>query len=92
MLKNGLDVKGGGTFTACNNTVPYYRKSFWTLMYLYPGEELAEDTCVQILLIPKCAVLEDLPDGAYSSHEFAVEAECYNDPGAFAGWVGREGK
>jgi len=90
VLKNGLDVKGVGTFMACNNTVPYYQSSFWTLMYLYPGEELAEGTCVQILLVPKCAVLGALPDGAYSSHEFAVEVKCYDDPGAFAGWVGRD--
>lgn len=91
VLRNGLDVSGTGAFAVCNNTVPYYRTKFWTLMYTYAGEELAEDACVLVLLVPKCAVLKDLPKGAYSSHEFAVEVECYEDPGAFAGWLGKKG-
>jgi len=86
-LKNGL-YERGGSFVACNNTVPYYRSTFFTLMYLYPDEDLAEDRCVGILILPKCAILEDLPDGAYSSHKFAVDVACYDDPGAFAGWIG----
>ena len=88
VLKNGLYGERGGSFVACNNTVPYYRSTFFTLMYLYPDEDLAEDRCVGILILPKCAILEDLPDGAYSSHKFAVDVACYDDPGAFAGWIG----
>ncbi|KAK0655623.1 hypothetical protein B0T16DRAFT_301215, partial [Cercophora newfieldiana] len=77
VLRNGLDEEGTGSFAVCNNTVPYYHGAFWTLMYLYPGEELAEETCVEVMLVPKCAVLEDLPEGSYSSHEFAVDVGCY---------------
>ncbi|KAK4451541.1 hypothetical protein QBC34DRAFT_401284 [Podospora aff. communis PSN243] len=75
-LKNGLDVSGEGTFAVCNNTVPYYRSVFWTLMYVYGDEELAEE-CVEVVMVPKCAVLEDLPEGSFSSHELAVEVGCY---------------
>jgi len=78
VLKNGLDVGGEGTFAVCNNTVPYYRSAFWTLMYVYGGEELAEE-CVGVVMLPRCAILEDLPEGSYSSHEFAVEVECYEE-------------
>ncbi|KAK0632483.1 hypothetical protein B0T14DRAFT_490837 [Immersiella caudata] len=78
VLKNGLDPVGEGTFAVCNNTVPYYRSAFWTLMYVYGGEELAEE-CVEVVMVPKCAVLADLPEGSFSSHEFAVEVKCYEE-------------
>jgi hypothetical protein len=77
-LVNTLDEAQSGTYLACNATVPYYRREFITLQYLYgvaEGSALPE-ACAPILLLPRCGVLEELPEGSISSHEFAVEVKC----------------
>jgi hypothetical protein len=77
-LVNTLDEAQGGTYLACNATVPYYRREFITLQYLYEVAEGAAlpEGCAPILLLPRCGVLEELPEGSISSHEFAVEVKC----------------
>ncbi|KAH6611276.1 hypothetical protein Trco_001296 [Trichoderma cornu-damae] len=75
------------TFVVCNESLAYYQgRHFLTV------EQAAATTsptgqvernipagCAPVRLVPECAVLEDLPAGSYSSHEFALESECYAD-------------
>jgi hypothetical protein len=71
-LVNGL---GEGTYLACTATVPYYNQEFVTLQYLYGKVEVPEG-CAPVELVPRCATLNELPEGSLSSHEFAVEVDC----------------
>lgn len=79
VLANMLDEAQKGTYLACNATVPYYRREFITLQYLYGVAEEPElpEGCAPIVLLPRCGVLEELPEGSISSHEFAVEVKCW---------------
>jgi hypothetical protein len=89
VLRNGQDI-GGGTFVACNNSVPYYQNmKFITLQYAY-GNETVPSGCAPVVLLPQCAALSELPDNAYASHEFAVEVRCFGDVGTFD--IGRIGR
>lgn len=79
VLVNMLDETHRGTYLACNATVPYYQREFITLQYVYgvaEGPGLPEG-CAPIVLFPRCGVLEELPEGSISSHEFAVEVKCW---------------
>ncbi|KLU92356.1 hypothetical protein MAPG_11302 [Magnaporthiopsis poae ATCC 64411] len=77
----------GGTFVACYHEVPYYRRPFVVVDYAYatvdPDTALpvvkVPEGCAPITLIPQCAVLNDLPPDAISSHEFALDQKCYED-------------
>ncbi|KAL2199490.1 hypothetical protein P885DRAFT_29150 [Corynascus similis CBS 632.67] len=74
-----INAEGAGTWLACNAVVPYYNQTFTTLQYTYAGQ--TEDTadlegCAIIELRAKCTELNDLPDDAYSTHEFAQEVKC----------------
>ena len=89
VLRNGQDL-GGGTFVACNNSVPYYQNmKFITLQYAYGNETVPSGCapvallpqCAPVALLPQCAALSELPDDAYASHEFAVEVRCFGDAG-----------
>jgi hypothetical protein len=91
---NPLEKSGAlGTFIACNETIPYYPgQFFFTLDWLVGGLDAhnkyvleVPDHCAPIHLVPQCAPLPDLPEGAYSSHEFAQEVRCYEDVAAI-GW------
>ncbi|KAL2153849.1 hypothetical protein VTH82DRAFT_2525 [Thermothelomyces myriococcoides] len=84
-LVNAEDAEGegagSGSWLACNAVVPYYNQTFTTLQYAYdfyrPGEDVAvPDGCAAIELVARCTELNDLPDDAYSTHEFAVEVSC----------------
>lgn len=75
-LANGL---GAGTFLACNATVPYYRRKFITLQYAYGAGDEVPAACAPIALVPQCTALDDVPEGSYSSHEFAQQVPCYEE-------------
>jgi hypothetical protein len=82
-----LNEQGGGTFMACNRTIPYYNlENDITLEYLYdndassPGEAPAvPENCVPIRLVLICADLLEVPPGSQSSHENAQPVPCYTD-------------
>lgn len=76
ILRNELDESGEGGFMVCYNYVPYYRVWWEVAMYRYKGEEVPEQ-CVEVEFVPRCAVLNELPVDAFSSHEWAAEVECY---------------
>lgn len=78
VVVNRLD-EGKGTFVACKGEIPYYPGlEFVKVQYVYAGEKLGEG-CVGIELVPECAELNELPEGSYSSHEFAVEVKCFDN-------------
>ncbi len=78
------------TLVVCNSTIPYYGESrFFNVVNWVTARRDATGThlvlpegCAAIRLVPQCAVLNELPEGAYSSHEFAQEVRCYEDVGA----------
>ena len=80
------DVDGlGGKWMVCRRAIWYYYgpdREFSVLRYVYAGEEAPMDECVAVELVPICAELADLPEGSYSSHEFAVEVPCVVDAAA----------
>jgi hypothetical protein len=77
VLVNGLAESRGGTYLACRQTVPYYGVEYATLQYAYGGEaEGVADGCAPIKLVARCAVLNELPEGSISSHEFVQEVRC----------------
>ncbi len=74
-----VGVAEGGRFLACQAVVPYYNATYVTLQYEYgkvPGEGTAAAGCVAVDLVAQCAVLNDLPAGSLSSHEFAARVKC----------------
>ncbi|KAL2136151.1 hypothetical protein VTI74DRAFT_5204 [Chaetomium olivicolor] len=73
VLVNGL---GEGSYMACKAVVPYYQTEYVTLQYLYGEGGKVPEGCVRIELVPECAVLNELPEGSLSSHEFAVDVAC----------------
>ncbi|AEO54488.1 hypothetical protein MYCTH_2297118 [Thermothelomyces thermophilus ATCC 42464] len=79
-LVNAEDAGRRGSWLACNAVVPYYNETFTTLQYAYDyhrGDSPAGlEGCAAIELVARCAELNDLPDDAYSTHEFAVEVRC----------------
>lgn len=81
------DVGGvGGKWMVCRRKIWYYYqdREFSVLRYVYGGEEAAMDECAPVELVPVCAELPELPEGSYSSHEFAVEVPCVVDAAALA--------
>lgn len=84
-----LSGTGSGTYVACNNTVPYYGTTFITLEYAYEtftgpdgGYEYnanIPEGCAPVRLLPQCTELNELPEDALSSHEFAANNTCYPD-------------
>lgn len=64
---------------ACEEELQYYGgKKFNVLRHTEAGKDAPEE-CVGIQLLPECATLEDLPEGALASHEFARTVSCYKD-------------
>lgn len=81
---------GPDTFAACSSSLEYYGgKKFITILH---AETTVDDAgqihynipkgCAPVRLIPECATLNTVPAGSYSSHEFALDSECYSDVSA----------
>ena len=75
-------------FVACpKSRIPYYgdRWEFTVLNWVQAtrsstgSQVVIPEGCVEVEMIPQCAPLEALPEGAYSSHEFVQEVRCYDD-------------
>lgn len=77
------------TFLACKEVVEYYQQEFiiikqadvtvdedGTIDYNIP------ENCAPVQLLPECIELNELPDDALSSHEFAADSQCYEDVSA----------
>lgn len=75
------------TFVACNESLEYYQGKHFVVikqarLSIDENNEIQRnipDGCVPIRLVPQCAKLEELPEGSYSSHEFALNSKCYDD-------------
>lgn len=69
---------GAGSYVVCLEPLEYYHgQEFLVLEYAKEGK--VPKGCAEVNLLPQCAVLEPLPEGALSSHEFAQEVKCYDD-------------
>lgn len=65
---------------ACNEPLAYYGgKRFNVLRRGGTTGELPPEECVAVALLPECAELKELPEGALASHEFVREVSCYRD-------------
>ncbi|KAL2016166.1 hypothetical protein VTK56DRAFT_4106 [Thermocarpiscus australiensis] len=73
-----VNALGAGTWLACDAVVPYYNQTFTTLQYAYDGvaDPAGREGCATIELRARCTELNELPDDAYSTHEFAKEVHC----------------
>lgn len=74
------------TFLACNEEVDYYhqemiiiKRSDFTVNDDGTIDYNVPDNCAAVRLLPECTELNELPDDAYSSHEFAANSQCYED-------------
>jgi hypothetical protein len=71
-----------GFFAACREGIPYYGGTeFNTVNWIAgdAGDIALFPGCVPIMLLPQCASLSPLPEGALSSHDLAQEVQCYED-------------
>jgi len=76
-----------GSYLVCNRDIPYYQQAFTVVQWV--DAVVDEDTslyvthvpygCTAVRLIPQCTTLDELPEGSYSSHEFANTVKCYNN-------------
>lgn len=75
------------TLAVCTSTIPYYgdKKLFNVVNWVQATRDstgthvVVPKGCVAVKLVPQCAALGELPEGALSSHEFAQEVRCYDD-------------
>lgn len=75
------------TFIACNESIPYYQGQHFVIIKHAPVTVDEDGTieynvpaeCIAVRLLPECTELNELPDDAYSSHEFAADSQCYDD-------------
>lgn len=74
------------TYLACNEFVQYYQ----TELVIVRQADITVDengsinynipaNCAAVRLLPECTELNELPEEAYSSHEFAADSKCYED-------------
>ncbi|PHH60928.1 hypothetical protein CDD81_1039 [Ophiocordyceps australis] len=75
------------TWLACNESLPYYQGQYFIILKQaqtsvgqdgYANRNIP-DNCAPVRLIPQCTQLNSLPDGSYSSHDFALQDRCYHD-------------
>ncbi|KAI1372631.1 hypothetical protein F4677DRAFT_250276 [Hypoxylon crocopeplum] len=68
-------------FLACKENIPYYPPDReFVLVRAFRDQYEVPNNCVVVEFLPQCAELPDLPEGSYSSHEFANTARCFEDP------------
>ncbi|KAL7790891.1 hypothetical protein V8C37DRAFT_383547 [Trichoderma ceciliae] len=75
------------TFVVCNESLAYYQGTHFlvveqaaaTISATGQIEKNIPAGCAPVRLLPECAALEALPAGSYSSHEFAINSECYKN-------------
>ncbi|KAL7937117.1 hypothetical protein V8C35DRAFT_294782 [Trichoderma chlorosporum] len=73
------------TFVVCNEPLAYYQGTKFniikhadtTVSSTGQVEKNLPAGCAPVRLIPECATLNDVPAGSYSSHEFAINSDCY---------------
>ncbi|KAG8422230.1 hypothetical protein J3459_010570 [Metarhizium acridum] len=75
------------TWVACNESLPYYRDTYFVILKQAEAtigndgliHRNIPDGCAPVRLVPECTQLNDLPAGSISSHEYALDSECYPD-------------
>ncbi|XXH03247.1 hypothetical protein Hte_009645 [Hypoxylon texense] len=68
-------------FVACKENIPYYPPDReFVLVKAFRDQYQVPSNCVVVEFLPQCATLPDLPEGSYSTHEFANTARCFEDP------------
>lgn len=72
-----LTAPTDGTYLACLEPVPYYGNREFLLLKHAEAGKAPPSKCAKIRLVPQCAELPELPQGALASHEFAREVGCY---------------
>lgn len=74
------------TFLACDEFVQYYQQNMIIIKQAQIGVDEngdidynVPDNCIAVRLLPECTELNELPEDAISSHEFAADSKCYED-------------
>ncbi|OAQ64731.1 hypothetical protein VFPPC_05966 [Pochonia chlamydosporia 170] len=75
------------TWVACNESQPYYQGQYFVILKQAETTVGSDgsinrnvpDGCAPVRLVPECTKLNDLPAGSISSHEYALDSECYPD-------------
>lgn len=75
------------TWVACNETLQYYQNQYFIILkqaQTTVGEDGSinrniPEGCAPVRLVPECTELNSLPAGSISSHEYALDSECYPD-------------
>jgi len=69
------------TFIACDEFVEYYQQNMVIIKraQITVGLDEVPENCIAVRLLPECTELNELPDDAWSSHEFAADSKCYED-------------
>ena len=88
-VEHAVTVPGRpGAWLACVRTVLYYQREFVVLAYVDAtplagdgagSQIVVPERCAPVDLLPLCAGLEPMPEGAVGSHKYAVEVACYSD-------------
>jgi hypothetical protein len=66
-------------YVACDEALEYYQGRHFVILKRIPHLTEVPDNCVAIRLLPQCTELNELPEGSFSSHEFALDSACYDD-------------
>lgn len=78
------------TYVACKEALAYYggkefviiKQAKTTVSEDGKVEHNVPEGCAPLSLLPQCATLNDLPEGSYSSHQYAATTRCYKDVGS----------
>ncbi|KOS18854.1 hypothetical protein ESCO_000671 [Escovopsis weberi] len=69
-----------GSYLICDEPVQYYAGKHLNILknVKSPSDPIPEE-CTFITLVPECTQLNALPAGSFSSHDFALDTECYKN-------------
>jgi hypothetical protein len=67
------------TFFVCDDPLPYYAGKLFRIVHQTAQAADIPAKCVPVRLVPQCAELEALPDGAFANHDFALDSSCYEN-------------
>ncbi|KAH7311252.1 hypothetical protein B0I35DRAFT_357321, partial [Stachybotrys elegans] len=69
-------------YVACDEALDYYHGKHFVIIKRIPYGGSMPDNCIPVRLLPQCTKLNALPEGSWSSHEFAANSACYDDVSA----------
>lgn len=68
-----------GYYLACYEPIEYYQGKEFIVIRHSDEEDDVPEQCRSVRLVPQCTKLNELPDDATSSHEYALDSPCYKD-------------